>query len=112
MDFSTPAAIGELCGRVRRIVEDELFPLERVFLDRGWSAVLPAMEVARERVKAAGLWAPQLPSELGGLGLALRDFALVARELGRSLLGHYAFNCQRSEEHTSELQSPCNLVCR
>src|SRR5256885_7361166 len=22
------------------------------------------------------------------------------------------FGCQRSEEHTSELQSPCNLVCR
>src|SRR5256885_12468453 len=22
------------------------------------------------------------------------------------------FACQRSEEHTSELQSPCNLVCR
>src|SRR2546426_5019780 len=21
-------------------------------------------------------------------------------------------SCQRSEEHTSELQSPCNLVCR
>src|SRR5687767_13924474 len=103
MDFSTPAAIGELCGRVRRIVEDELFPLERVFLDRGWSAVLPAMEVARERAKAAGLWAPQLPSELGGLGLALRDFALVARELGRSLLGHYAFNCQAPDAGNLEI---------
>src|ERR1039457_2185905 len=22
------------------------------------------------------------------------------------------FQCERSEEHTSELQSPCNLVCR
>src|SRR5256885_16068053 len=24
----------------------------------------------------------------------------------------YRKSCQRSEEHTSELQSPCNLVCR
>src|SRR5256885_7171111 len=24
----------------------------------------------------------------------------------------YLCHCQRSEEHTSELQSPCNLVCR
>src|SRR5256885_2976191 len=23
-----------------------------------------------------------------------------------------SFRCSRSEEHTSELQSPCNLVCR
>src|SRR2546426_2926107 len=27
-------------------------------------------------------------------------------------LRHSAFNVVRSEEHTSELQSPCNLVCR
>src|SRR5205807_4651887 len=25
---------------------------------------------------------------------------------------HYAPRTRRSEEHTSELQSPCNLVCR
>src|SRR5205807_3200435 len=24
----------------------------------------------------------------------------------------HALRCRRSEEHTSELQSPCNLVCR
>src|SRR5256885_7582522 len=30
-------------------------------------------------------------------------------DLQRSLLPHAA---DRSEEHTSELQSPCNLVCR
>src|SRR5256885_3676335 len=27
-------------------------------------------------------------------------------------LGAYDFGAHRSEEHTSELQSPCNLVCR
>src|SRR2546426_12842599 len=27
-------------------------------------------------------------------------------------LGHGLHHHQRSEEHTSELQSPCNLVCR
>src|SRR2546426_3685684 len=26
--------------------------------------------------------------------------------------GKPAYCCSRSEEHTSELQSPCNLVCR
>src|SRR2546426_8642088 len=26
--------------------------------------------------------------------------------------GAWAFTSKRSEEHTSELQSPCNLVCR
>src|SRR2546426_8421603 len=31
---------------------------------------------------------------------------------GEQVLGHPAVGRQRSEEHTSELQSPCNLVCR
>src|SRR2546426_5016976 len=38
------------------------------------------------------------------------------RETERSPSGGCAFRtsrpCERSEEHTSELQSPCNLVCR
>src|SRR5256885_11152425 len=31
---------------------------------------------------------------------------------GRQLLADQAHALLRSEEHTSELQSPCNLVCR
>src|SRR2546426_8687453 len=55
---------------------------------------------------------------LGSLGLAIAGAVLldradprvrypdqVSREMGLPILG-------RSEEHTSELQSPCNLVCR
>src|SRR5256885_10311831 len=38
----------------------------------------------------------------------------VERSLLRSALreGRLAASTDRSEEHTSELQSPCNLVCR
>src|SRR5256885_9843436 len=36
--------------------------------------------------------------------------ALVARALAEAGLPEHGV--QRSEEHTSELQSPCNLVCR
>src|SRR5256885_7843525 len=32
--------------------------------------------------------------------------------LSASTFGSYVFVTLRSEEHTSELQSPCNLVCR
>src|SRR5256885_10430093 len=35
--------------------------------------------------------------------------AAVGKPVGRNLL---AAGVVRSEEHTSELQSPCNLVCR
>src|SRR2546426_1270132 len=42
-------------------------------------------------------------------GQALPDFDRVA-PLARP--GRHAGRAVRSEEHTSELQSPCNLVCR
>src|SRR5256885_15429250 len=35
----------------------------------------------------------------------------VRRSRGMRSARSYA-SCRRSEEHTSELQSPCNLVCR
>src|SRR2546426_6570227 len=41
------------------------------------------------------------------------DNALDDTELGAlQALDREALGGQRSEEHTSELQSPCNLVCR
>src|SRR5256885_16670600 len=67
---------------------------------------------------------------ISGYGLTLEDelkslrvIARVARELPLRIvptflgaheipLEHRASAATRSEEHTSELQSPCNLVCR
>src|SRR5256885_7789816 len=47
---------------------------------------------------------------------ALRPAGQERRELPHHELGkrraHQVRGQQRSEEHTSELQSPCNLVCR
>src|SRR5256885_8432032 len=45
-----------------------------------------------------------------GLGAALQSHAMLRAELD-DLFDHVAL-LVRSEEHTSELQSPCNLVCR
>src|SRR3989454_9095595 len=46
---------------------------------------------------------------LPGRHHAARPSALVH---GYHLDGIQIIRCERSEEHTSELQSPCNLVCR
>src|SRR5688500_20163145 len=54
---------------------------------------------------------------LVGTLLAFTTYAVgfVARPLGGIVFGHYGDRVgrkNRSEEHTSELQSPRNLVCR
>src|SRR2546426_8344657 len=45
-----------------------------------------------------------------GLGLGFREAQLARESPGQDRSPQRA--AQRSEEHTSELQSPCNLVCR
>ncbi len=89
--------------RIRAFVREELAPLEARFLAEPFRALLPAMGEARAKVKAAGLWAPHLPRELGGMGLSLAEFGRVSEVLGWSPLGHLAFNCQAPDIGNMEL---------
>ncbi|MCA9521365.1 MAG: acyl-CoA dehydrogenase family protein [Myxococcales bacterium] len=88
---------------VRSIVDDEVIPLERRFLTEGFQSVVGALDAVRERAKREGLFAPFLPPEYGGRGLSLVEYARVSEELGRSPLGHYAFNCQAPDVGNMEL---------
>src|SRR5256885_12047014 len=54
------------------------------------------------RIRAASDDQLAIGAESGGVNLALMAKRHLVRASGRV----------RSEEHTSELQSPCNLVCR
>ncbi|MCA1636382.1 MAG: acyl-CoA dehydrogenase family protein [Acidobacteria bacterium] len=92
-----------LLSRIREFIREEVFPLERDFLNRPFRDLLPALKEKRERVKALGLWAPQLPKEYGGLGLGLSQFALVSEELGATPVGHYLFNCQAPDAGNLEV---------
>ncbi|MDT7808761.1 MAG: acyl-CoA dehydrogenase [Acidobacteriota bacterium] len=83
-----------LLSKIKDFLRDEVLPMEADFLRRPFRELLPALGEKRERVKALGLWAPHLPTEYGGLGLTLSEFARVSEELGRTPLGHYLFNCQ------------------
>src|SRR2546426_5142009 len=48
----------------------------------------------------------------GDSAAALEAFAQAGRSLDLARLALARGDSARSEEHTSELQSPCNLVCR
>src|SRR2546426_2720437 len=79
---------------IRRPPRSTLFPYTTLFR----SDQLPqSTESARNRTHGVLL---QLP---------LRSRAMQIPPQSHSLL---SLSTERSEEHTSELQSPCNLVCR
>jgi alkylation response protein AidB-like acyl-CoA dehydrogenase len=93
----------KLLSKIREFLREEIFPLERQFLNGPFRDLLPALRDKRERVKALGMWAPQLPREYGGLGLSLSEFARVSEELGSTPLGHYLFNCQAPDAGNLEV---------
>lgn len=88
-----------------RIIQEHILPLEPRFLDphTSFRDLLPELNEVRRRVKAAGLWAPHLPAEWGGMGYSLTDFAHISEALGRSPLGPYLFNCQAPDVGNMEL---------
>lgn len=94
MTSSPKGRIPNLLSQVRSFLTDEVYPLEREFLNRPFRELVPELNTKRQRVKNLGLWAPHLPSEYGGLGLKLSEFAYLSEELGRTPIGHYLFNCQ------------------
>jgi acyl-CoA dehydrogenase len=102
MDFEIPAELNELQTRVRQFVDREVIPLEPFEKDESG---LPADRLGGVRTKAreAGVWAPQLPREYGGLGLHTLGMCLVFEAAGRSPLGPLALHCAAPDEGNMHL---------
>ncbi len=103
MDFSISESLRSMLASVRELVDRAVLPLEPRLAGGRFAELVPALAAVRAEVKARGLWAPQLPRDLGGMGLRLLEFALVGEELGRSPLGNYVFNCQAPDAGNMEL---------
>jgi alkylation response protein AidB-like acyl-CoA dehydrogenase len=89
--------------RVRALVSEQVIPAEARLLGRGFRESLPELGKLRDAARAAGVWAPYLARELGGMGLSLYEYAFVAEELGRSPLGHWVVNAQAPDVGNMEL---------
>jgi alkylation response protein AidB-like acyl-CoA dehydrogenase len=103
MDFTIPDRTKDVLARVRDLMETVVYPLESEMRAGEFRDHLPSLRQAREEVKRRGLWCPQMPEELGGMGLSFRDHALVSEELGRSPIGHYVCNCQAPDAGNMEI---------
>lgn len=100
MDFALPPETEALRRRIADFVAAEILPLEAdpANYDEHENIALPVLEGLRAKVKAAGLWAPQMPRELGGLGLSVSGMAACYETMGRSIFGPVAFNCAAPDD--------------
>src|SRR2546427_6934016 len=104
---------------IRRPPRSTLFPYTTLFRSY-WKSGAPRRDapLTHAPLPEEGVWAS--PSVAGGAPLHLRGIeAEIALRLGRDVTAEMAAALQpgeglelRSEEHTSELQSQSNLVCR
>src|SRR2546426_3551056 len=83
---------------IRRPPRSTLFPYTPLFRSRG-------VEMAEHRQHTRG-W-----RRVKDRGQRVHELH-AATAFPRRGAGRTSFTSERSEEHTSELQSPCNLVCR
>lgn len=98
MDFSTPRHIEAIVHRVRQFVDQQVIPLETELLRTGEDLRMDHLQDLRAAAKAAGLWAPTMPSEWGGMGLNIQEIVPVFETAGRSLLGPLAMGCAAPDE--------------
>jgi len=102
--FPVSAELESKLKAMRAIIDSEVIPLERELAQqKSFVALEPELARVRLEVKRQGLWGPQIPKKLGGMGLALTEHARVSEELGRSPLGHYVFNCQAPDAGNMEI---------
>src|SRR5256885_12162409 len=90
---------------IRRPPRSTLFPYTTLFRSRRGEPLL----------RGGGLLRPRRGARVGARRGRRRDVALRGRAVARGDLQgvqERGRTAARSEEHTSELQSPCNLVCR
>ena len=95
MDFRLSPELDDLRRRVAAFVETEIMPLEKdpANFDHYENIAAAPLAAAREKARAAGLWAPQMPVERGGLGLNTVGMAVFYETAARSIFGPVCLNC-------------------
>jgi len=105
MDFTLPPECETYRAAVADFVAREILPLEddpANFSDHG-NIPVPVLREVRERVRAAGLWAPNVAKELGGLGLPFVGLAAAYEEMNRSVFGPACFNAAAPDDGNMRL---------
>ncbi|MBT3926000.1 MAG: acyl-CoA dehydrogenase [Rhodospirillaceae bacterium] len=107
MDFSLSPELEALRQKTGAFVKEHCIPLEspRESFDEHENIPLEKLAILRDKAKAVGLWAPQMPKELGGMGLTMAEQAVIYEEANYSIFGPAALNCSAPDDGNMRLLS-------
>ncbi len=100
-DFETEPEFEEQLIWMRGVVREEIMPLETLALTH--DQVMTLLKPLQEQVRARGLWAAHLPSELGGMGFGQVRLGLMHEILGQTPYGPVAFGNNAPDSGNAEL---------
>lgn len=105
MDFSLSPQLEDYQARVATFVEAHILPLEDdpTNYNEYENLRLELRDALRAKAKDAGLWAPQMPQSLGGLGLPMVGQAAFYEAANRSIFGPPIFNCAAPDDGNMRL---------
>jgi acyl-CoA dehydrogenase len=83
IDFSLPEDTRLLVDTVRRFVETEVQPLEED-VERAGIVPADALKIAKSKAQQLGLYAMNMPADVGGGGLSAVEHCLVEEEFGKT----------------------------
>jgi acyl-CoA dehydrogenase len=94
VDFQLTPQIRDYQRRIKEFVSQHLLSLEHdpKSYDEHENIRLDLLEQLRNRAKQAGLWALQMPRELGGQGLSISGIAPCYEQMNWSIFGPVVFN--------------------
>ena len=108
MDFEYSARVADLREQVADFMREHVYPAEaayRAAVDEGesrWS-IPPIMEELKDQARQAGLWKLFLPESEFRAGLSNLEYAPLAEQMGRSLIGSEVFNCSAPDTGNMEV---------
>jgi alkylation response protein AidB-like acyl-CoA dehydrogenase len=83
-------------------MEESVYPAEaEISEEHGFPEA--RMRALQQQVKDAGLWAPHLPREAGGLGMGMVTLGLMNEQLGRSPIAPRAFGTNAPDTGNQEI---------
>ncbi len=103
MDYQISEVMQQKLQRIDDFLKAHIIPLEPLLLTGQWQTLMDNLNGLRKKVQEMGLWAANLPKDVGGSYTTLVDLALIAEVLGQSPLGHFVFGCQAPDAGNAEL---------
>jgi acyl-CoA dehydrogenase len=102
-DFSTDPEFQQQLDWMAGFVRENLWPLELLLDELGWEGLMDAVKPLQEQVKARGLWAAHLDTELGGQGFGQVKLGLMHEILGTCPIAPLAFGNAAPDSGNSEI---------